>query len=104
MDASIKTRPVISMQAVESSQIAAIGHCAETNTLAIQFPPKKSTGMSDVYHYQNVSPEMFAEFAAAESHGSFFIKRIKRNPVDFPYEKIEQAASNGGAPHGSAGD
>lgn len=83
--------PAITMQPVTSSQIAAIGHVPELNLLAIQFPPKKSTGVSDTYHYQNVGAELFAEFLAAESQGSFFIQRIKKFPDLFPYAKIEAA-------------
>lgn len=89
---TIKASSSIEMTPVESSQLSAIGHDAATNTLAIRFPPKKS-GVSDVYHYQNVSAEMFAEFLAAESYGSFFIQRIKKNPIDFPYEKVAAEAA-----------
>lgn len=84
--------PAITMQPVTSSQIAAIGHSPELNVLAIQFPPKKSTGVSDTYHYQNVPAELFAEFLAAESQGSFFIQRIKKYPEQFPYQKLDAAA------------
>jgi len=82
--------PTINMQKVESSQFAAIGHVPELNLLAIQFHPKKS-GESDIYHYQNVSAEMFAEFLGAESQGSFFIQRIKKCADQFPYSKVDQA-------------
>lgn len=82
----------ITMQPVTSSQISAIGHSPELNVLAIQFPPKKSTGVSDVYHYQGVGAELFAEFLAAESQGSFFIQRIKKFPDLFPYAKMDPAA------------
>ena len=84
--------PQIVMHQVESSQFAAIGHAPELNLLAIQFHPKKSTGKSDIYHYQNFSAELFAEFLGAESHGSFFIQRIKKFAEMFPYSKIDQAA------------
>lgn len=83
--------PTITMHQVESSQFAAIGHVPEVNLLAIQFHPKKN-GQSDIYHYQNVSAEMFAEFLGAESQGSFFIQRIKKDPAQFPYTKADQAA------------
>lgn len=83
--------PTITMQAVKSSQFAAIGHVPELNLLAIQFHPKKS-GESDIYHYQNVSAEMFAEFLGADSQGSFFIQRIKKCPNEFPYMKVAQSA------------
>lgn len=81
----------IEMKPVTSSQIAAIGHDSASGTLAILFPPKKSTGISDTYHYQGVSAELFAEFLAAESQGSFFIQRIKKFPEQYPYRKVEAA-------------
>lgn len=84
--------PAITMQLVTSSQIAAIGHSPELNVLAIQFPPKKSTGVADTYHYQGVDAALFAEFLAAESQGSFFIQRIKKFPDLFPYRKLDPAA------------
>lgn len=90
--------PQIVMHQVESSQFAAIGHAPELNLLAIQFHPKKSTGQSDIYHYQNFSADLFAEFLGAESQGSFFIQRIKKFANQFPYSKIDQAAFNHTAP------
>ena len=84
--------PKIIMQPVKSSQFAAIGHIPELSVLAIQFHPKKSTGQSDIYHYQGVSAEMFEEFLGAESQGSFFIQFIKKYPDLFPFEKIDQTA------------
>jgi hypothetical protein len=89
--------PTITMQKVESSQFAAIGHVPELNLLAIQFHPKKS-GESDIYHYQNVSAAMFAEFLGADSQGSFFIQRIKKCADQFPYAKVDQALFNHTAP------
>ena len=90
--------PQIVMHQVESSQFAAIGHAPELGLLAIQFHPKKSTGQSDIYHYQNFSAELFAEFLGADSHGSFFIQRIKKCADQFPYSKVDQAAFNHTAP------
>lgn len=90
--------PKIVMHQVESSQFAAIGHAPELSLLAIQFHPKKSTGQIDIYHYQNFSAEMFAEFLGAESQGSFFIQRIKKFADQFPYSKIDQAAFSHTAP------
>ncbi|MDB5988888.1 MAG: hypothetical protein JWQ10_291 [Herbaspirillum sp.] len=86
MDTEIKQRPVIQMGAVESSQITAIGHDAETNTLAIQFPSKSGSG--SVYHYQNVTADQFAAFKNAESIGSHFGKNIKPFADRFPYVKV----------------
>ena len=90
--------PQIIMHQVESSQFAAIGHAPELGLLAIQFHPKKSTGQSDIYHYQNFSAELFAEFLGAESQGKFFIHRIKKFADQFLYSKIDQAAFNHTAP------
>lgn len=77
----------IAMDAVTSSQIAAIGHNPETNTLAIQFHGKDDAPGS-VYHYANVTPEQFAEFKASESIGSHFYKTIKPNKDKHPYIRI----------------
>jgi len=90
--------PQIVMHQVASSQFAAIGHAPELGLLAILFHPKKSTGQSDIYHYQNFSADLFAEFLGAESHGSFFIQRIKKCTDQFPYSKVDQAAFNHTAP------
>jgi hypothetical protein len=92
----------ITMIPVTSSQIAAIGHSPELNVLAIQFPPKKSTGVADTYQYQNVDAAMFAEFLAAESQGSFFIQRIKKLPEQFPYAKVEPAPAAAATEPGAA--
>jgi len=82
----------IELTPVESSQIAAIGHDAASKTLAIQFKNKK--GVGNTYHYDNVSPETYTEFLAAESKGRFFGKFIKDTKTDdgdplYPYRKIE---------------
>jgi len=79
--------PVIAMDAVESSQIAAVGHDATTNTLAIQFPGKGER-LGSVYHYANFTTDQFAEFKAAESKGSHFIKQIKPLTEKHPYTRI----------------
>ncbi|WP_343743121.1 KTSC domain-containing protein [Herbaspirillum huttiense] len=80
-------RPTIAMDAVESSQIAAIGHHAESNTLAIQFPGKGDKPGS-VYHYANFTADDFKAFQDAESKGSFFGKNIKKNTEKYPYTRI----------------
>jgi KTSC domain-containing protein len=73
----IKTAPVA------SSQIQAIGHDPETNTLAIEF---KSGGL---YHYGNVDADLYREFSTAQSIGSFFHNRIKPKADLYPYLRIE---------------
>ena len=44
---------------VESSQIAAIGHDADTNTLAVQFKAKGGPG--SIYHYSGVDAKTFED-------------------------------------------
>lgn len=76
----------ITMHPVVSSQIAAIGHDPQTNTLAIQFPSK--TGSGSLYYYQNFTADQFAAFKAAESIGSHFIRNIKPQTVKHPFVRI----------------
>lgn len=87
METQIKPRPVINLQHVESSQIAAIGHDPETNTLAIQFPVNKH-GLQSLYHYSNFTKDDYLAFMTAESKGSHFKKFIKSEIVKHPYERI----------------
>lgn len=78
----------IEMQEVESSQICAIGHDPETNTLAIRF--KKFNGeVGNLYHYANFTAEKFAEFKESESAGKFFGEHIKKQVDAHPFTKIE---------------
>lgn len=86
MNSEAKKHPIIALNAVDSSQIHAIGHHPETNTLAIQF--KSKGGPGSVYHYQNFTAEHFAEFKNAESIGSHFGKAIKPNADKHPYVKV----------------
>lgn len=79
--------PTIAMDAVESSQIAAIGHDAATNTLAIQFPGKGDKPGS-VYHYANFTADDFKAFQEAESKGSHFGKHIKKNTEKYPFTRV----------------
>lgn len=90
MDDNAQPSPEIDMIPVESSQIAAIGHDPETNTLAIQFPVKERylPAKGSLYHYDNFTAEDFAAFLAAPSKGSHFIRTIKANPTKYPYRKI----------------
>ena len=84
----VKKRPTITMDSVESSQIAAIGHDPETNTLAIQFAGKDGKPGS-VYHYQNFTATQFEQFSSAESIGSHFYVHIKHRADLHPYTKID---------------
>jgi hypothetical protein len=80
--------------AVESSQISEIGYEGGAEyPLGIKFPPNKKQKAAgepgSEYRYKNVSPELFAEFLAADSIGSFFGTRIKSRPDLYPYVKVE---------------
>ena len=77
------------MHPVKSSQIAAIGHHPETNTLIVQFPARKDGSAGSVYHYENFDAAAFEAFKNAESIGSHFGKHIKPNTEKHPFMKIE---------------
>jgi KTSC domain len=78
------------MHPVESSQIAAIGHDAESSTLAIRF--KAKTGPGSLYHYANVTAEQFEAFRAAPSIGSHFGVNFK-NVAAHPFVKINETVA-----------
>lgn len=63
--------PNITLNPVKSGQIQAIGHDANTNTLAIQF---KGGG---VYHYAGVDAESYKAFSGADSLGKHLASNIK---------------------------
>lgn len=65
--------PAIELVPVESNQVAGIGYRPETRELAVTF----KSGAGAVYVYPGVSPELHAEFMAAESKGKFHGERIK---------------------------
>jgi len=78
----------IALTPVESSQIAAIGHHPETNTLAIQFSPRRDGTPGSVYHYENFTSEDFAAFKKSDSIGSHFGKHIKPHVEKHPFVKV----------------
>lgn len=76
-----KARPPIVLVPVESSQVDRVGYDADTKTLAVQF----KHGARAIYHYPEVSPEMYRAFMGAESKGVFFREHIKALPFEkFP--------------------
>lgn len=79
--------PAITLSPVESSQLAAIGHCPTTNRLAIQFKGKGEQPGS-VYHYSNFTADDFLKFQESESKGSHFKKLIKPAVIKHPYSRI----------------
>lgn len=89
MDTTTTESPISAdLLPVESTQLAAIGHDAETNTLYIQFKARPDEVEGSIYSYQNVTPELFDDFRRARSIGSFFYNNIKPEVAKYPYTKI----------------
>lgn len=86
---------IIEMQDVDSSQVAQIGHDAETNTLAIRFYRDygRDQRIGPLYHYSNFTADDFAAFKAAESKGRHFGRYIKPLPEKYPYTRVEAKPS-----------
>lgn len=82
--------PIVKLLEVQSSQIHAIGHDPETNTLAIRFKNWKGE-VTSLYHYANVTAKQFDDFLAAPSKGRHFALEFKKNTDDHPFTKIESA-------------
>jgi hypothetical protein len=61
---------------VVSNQVAAIGYCHDTKTLAASF----TRGQGHVYHYPDVEPETACAFFMAESLGRHFGEHIAKLP------------------------
>ena len=77
---------------VDSSQIKAVGHDAETNTLGVRFHPGKRDREAGLpyseYHYRGVNADMFQAMRTAESVGTWHGENIKRFPEQYPFTKI----------------
>lgn len=86
MQQAVKSIP---LQEVQSSQIHAIGHDKETNTLAIQFKSWKGEVKPSVYHYANFTCDQFDAFSKAESLGTHFGQHIKKETEKHPFTKID---------------
>jgi hypothetical protein len=68
------------MQAVESSNISAIGYDQDTDELFIEFKN------GNVYVYKEVPFEMYTAMMDADSKGSFFYKHIRQG--GYSYAKL----------------
>ena len=79
-------------KAVESSQIEAVAHDPETNTLGIRFHPnkhqKEAGERGSEYHYSGVSDKLYEGLVGAVSVGKFFAEHIKNDPDSFPFTKV----------------
>ena len=81
----------IPLQSVKSSQIAAVGYDASSETLAIQFHTGVERGI--VYHYAPVPSGMYYSLLGAESIGRFFGQQIKGNDaITFTKVNTKEAA------------
>ncbi|QNH21208.1 KTSC domain protein [Xanthomonas sp. GW] len=92
MNTANQSHPRIRLDDVESSQIHSIGHCPETNTLAIRFTKGYGAqrGPGSLYHYANFSAAEFKAFKAADSLGKHFKNYIRPFPLKFPYHKVAE--------------
>jgi KTSC domain len=72
---------MIERKPVDSSNIVSIGHCPDTNTLAVEF---KNGGT--VYHYLGVPKSVYEEALASKSVGGFLHKNVKGK---YDHEKQE---------------
>lgn len=77
----------IPMTECDSSQIAAHGFCADTQTLHLQF--RNKAGVGSTYTYANFTAEDYAAFTGAESLGKHFGQFIKREAEKHPWTKLE---------------
>lgn len=73
----------IPMEAIDSSQIVALGHDPETNRLAVQF---KSGG---IYYYGGVDASLYGALRHAKSVGQFFHQHIRVHADHYPFVRIE---------------
>lgn len=83
-------RPPVTLQPVESNQVAAIGYDEATKTLAVTF----KRGVGAIYHYPGVEKDVHAAFVNAESIGTFFGQNIKALPFKkYPAEPQAEAVA-----------
>lgn len=95
IDCTNEVRQFIPLQPVTSNQVKAIGYDSDSKTLAVTF----TRGPGNVYHYENVEPELAHQFRTAESIGTFFgehiavlpSKKYSPDPVAKPDEEAEAA-------------
>lgn len=84
----------IPLEAITSSNLAAIGYDPVRQILAVQFL------RGDIYHYAGIGLELALELGAAESKGSFYAKRIRGQ---FQGELMTGTCPKCGDAHGWAG-
>jgi hypothetical protein len=83
------SKPLIQMNPVVSSMLDSIGHDPETQTLAVRFKAK-GDAPAPLRHYANVTAEVYAALAGAESVGKHFHAAIKSRSDLYPSAKISE--------------
>lgn len=81
---SAQVRPLIALEPVTSSNLAAVGYDTATQTLAVKFHSSET-----VHHYSDVPPEKFERMQTAKSIGSFFSREVR---AQHPHRAIEPDA------------
>lgn len=72
---------------VNSRQLKAVGYDARRHILAAQF----LHGAQAVYHYPNVTPELYAAFVVSDSKGTFFGQYLKALPFEkYPASVLQE--------------
>lgn len=77
--------PPIDREPIESSLIKSAGFHRDMQIMEIEFRPNGS-GDGPVYRYFEVRQKDYDDFLAADSRGSFFLKKIKGK---FAFAKVE---------------
>lgn len=67
-------KPIVDLNPVESSSLAAVGYHLPTLTLAVTFKNSNT-----VHHYSDVTPKKWEQMQAAESMGSFFSTKVRNH-------------------------
>ncbi len=86
----------LEMIAVESTNIEAIGFDEVTKKLYVKFTPRTSDQEASVYSYDDATEELFQNFLASDSKGTFFTVSVKNRaelphtkmPADFPHKVL----------------
>lgn len=72
----------IDLSDVKSSYIKQMGYDPDRQTLALAFHGGK------VFHYSNVTPEMYAAAQSAASLGSWFHQNLKGKSDSYPHKEF----------------
>lgn len=83
--------PAITLEPVESSQLAEVGYDPDTGTLAIRFHGRGDKPGS-LYHYANFGETDWRALQDAESKGSHFIRNIKPHADRYPCCRIVEVS------------